>query len=69
VLVLDAYTKKAVALLDERIEQKSDALAEGGAKDYAAYQRMVGEIAGLKFAKTALQEAKKNILQEEDDDD
>jgi hypothetical protein len=39
-------------------------MAQGNAPDYAKYQRLVGEVAGLQAAKDILN----NLLQEDQDD-
>ena len=45
----------------EKREQLSDYLASGGAKDYAEYRAICGEIQGLLFAEREVSDLAKNL--------
>ena len=53
--------------LKEAKSQRSEYLDSGGAKDYASYQRVVGEISGLSSAINEITDLLKNIEKANDD--
>lgn len=57
-------TELHYALLDE-IEQRTAAIASGTPADYAAYQKLVGVVSGLRLAEQML----KDLLERDTHDD
>jgi hypothetical protein len=51
----------------KRRQELSDMLAGGSAKDYAQYQRIVGEITGLEFAEQEILDLHKRMQIEDED--
>lgn len=52
--------------LKEKMTELTNALADGGAKDYAAYQRMCGEIRGLTLAYNNLIDLVRHLEQDDE---
>jgi hypothetical protein len=51
---------------EEDIEYLSDSLANGGAKDYAAYSTAVGKVNGLRTANTRMIDVLQKLLNGEE---
>ena len=51
----------------KRKQELSDMLAGGSAKDYAQYQRIVGEYSGLEFAEQEILDLHKRMQIEDED--
>ena len=62
------YAEHFLSGLRAEIAKKADYLARGGAQDWGAYQRMVGELHGLKTAEALVQEALKAVTEPIDDE-
>jgi hypothetical protein len=52
--------------IDEKIQRLQEELASGGAKDYAEYQKMCGEIKGLLTARLNTTDLKRNVEEQDD---
>ena len=55
--------------IDDAVRQIEEELGTGGAKDYAEYQKRVGEIRGLKRAGGIVRESLRKYYKEVDEDD
>ena len=52
--------------LHENLNSLSETVSTGGAKDFAQYQRMVGQIEGITLAERELLELKEKFYRDED---
>ena len=63
---MDKQLDRILKELQERITMYVDVLAEGSAKDFNEYQKLVGEIRGLSFSQRLLTDLVRKM---EDNDD
>lgn len=54
--------------IEKEIAQESEALVDGSASDFAAYQRRVGRIRGLRTAKDIAADCLSRLNQDDEDD-
>lgn len=60
----NALVRMMEELLVKEIDDKTKALADGGAADYPAYMEQVGTIAGLNLALDHLHDSSKKVFQQ-----
>jgi hypothetical protein len=53
--------------LREKEQQLTEFLADGGAKDYAHYQSIVGELKGIMFARNETKDMNDKLLKDDDE--
>lgn len=58
------FAKHVYKLLEQREQQVADMLTSGGVQNFEQYQRMVGEVQGLVYAKEEI----KSLLEKNIDD-
>lgn len=58
----------AIKRLAEKQDQLIDFVSDGGAKDYAHYTSIVGEIKGLTYAMNELKDTNDRLTKEDNDD-
>lgn len=55
------------SVLDERIKQVTESLADGAVKDFAEYRYMCGTIRGLSFAHAEVQDLVRRLREIDDE--
>lgn len=62
------YRERVRARLADQIDTRTVTLADGAVSNHEQYRKIVGEIAGLKDALVALDEAYRQMLEHDEDD-
>jgi hypothetical protein len=53
--------------LKDKEQQLTEFLADGGAKDYAHYQNIVGELKGVVYARNEIKDMNDKLLKDDDE--
>jgi hypothetical protein len=59
--MIDKALDQLVRWIDQRVTLIQQALGDGSASDYAEYQRMVGEVKGLLYARLNTQDLREKL--------
>jgi hypothetical protein len=59
--MIDKALDQLARWIDQRVTLIQQALGDGSASDYAEYQRMVGEVKGLLYARLNIQDLREKL--------
>jgi hypothetical protein len=65
--MVDKYLDQLAKWIDQRVTLIQQSLGDGSAKDFAEYQRMVGEVKGLLYARLNIQDLRSKLEEFNDD--